>query len=66
MRKSLRLLVATTAVAGSIATAAPPAQAWTCAINGEVVPEAVGDTACLVVMTAVGTACRVLPFPCLH
>jgi hypothetical protein len=63
VRKSLGLFVATAALAGSIFTAAP-AQAWTCAINDEYVPEAVGDAVCLVVMTAAGTVCRALPPAC--
>lgn len=65
MRKSLSLLVATVAVAGSIFTAAP-AHAWTCAFNDEYVPPAVGDTACFVVMTAAGTVCRAVPRACFY
>jgi uncharacterized protein (DUF697 family) len=58
MRKSLSLLVAAAAVAGSI-FAASPAQAWTCAYNEEVIPEVVGDTACTVVLTTAGVLCKV-------
>ena len=65
MRKSLSLLVAAVAVAGSIATAAP-AHAWTCAFNDEYVPEAVGDAACFVVMTAAGTVCKVVRPACFY
>ena len=65
MRKSLSLLVATVAVAGSIFTAAP-AHAWTCAFNDEYVPPVVGDTACFVVMTAAGTVCRAVPRACFY
>ncbi|HYP24059.1 MAG TPA: hypothetical protein VEV43_10825 [Actinomycetota bacterium] len=63
MRKSLSLLVAAAAVAGSIATAAP-AHAWTCAINDEYVPEEVGDAACFVVLTVAGTVCKVAKPAC--
>lgn len=65
MRKSLSLLVATVAVAGSIFTAAP-AHAWTCQFNDEYVPPVVGDTACFVVMTAAGTVCRAVPRACFY
>ena len=65
MRKSLSLLVATVAVAGSIFTAAP-AQAWTCAYNPDYIPPLVGDTACTVVLTAAGTVCRVAPRACFY
>lgn len=58
MRKSLSLLVAAVAVAGSIFTAAP-AHAWTCSFNDEYVPTVVGDAACTVVMTTAGATCRV-------
>jgi hypothetical protein len=65
MRRSLSLLVAAVAVAGSIATASP-AQAWTCAYNDEYIPPLVGDTACTVVLTAAGTVCRVVPRACFY
>lgn len=65
MRKSLSLLVATVAVAGSIFTAAP-AHAWTCATNDEYIPPVVGDTACTVVLTAAGAVCRVIPRACFY
>jgi hypothetical protein len=58
MRRSLSLLIAAVAVAGSIFTAAP-AHAWTCAYNDEVIPEVVGDTACTVVLTTAGVLCKV-------
>ncbi len=58
MRRSLSLLVAAVAVAGSIFTAAP-AQAWTCAYNDEYIPPEVGDTACTVVLTTAGVLCKV-------
>lgn len=64
MRKSFRLFVAGAAVAGSIVVSAAPAQAWTCHISDDVVPQEVGETACDAFLTVVGTACRVLPFPC--
>jgi hypothetical protein len=65
MRKSLTLLVAAVAVAGSIFTAAP-AQAWTCQFNDDYVPEVVGDTACFAVMTVAGTVCRVVKPACFY
>ena len=65
MRKSLSLLVAAVAVAGSIVTAAP-AHAWTCAYNDEYIPPLVGDTACTVVLTAAGTVCRVVKPACFY
>ena len=65
MRKSLSLLVAAVAVAGSIFTAAP-AHAWTCAINDEYVPAEVGDLACGVVLTVAGTVCRAVPKACFY
>ena len=65
MRKSFRLLVAAAAVAGSIATAAP-AQAWTCHISDDVVPQEVGEAACDTFLAVVGWACKVLPGPCVE
>ena len=65
MRKSLSLLVAAVAVAGSIFTAAP-AHAWTCQFNDEYVPPVVGDTTCFVLMTAAGTVCRVVKPACFY
>lgn len=65
MRKSLSLLVAAVAVAGSIFTAAP-AHAWTCAYNDDYIPPEVGDTACFVVLTTAGTVCRVVPKACFY
>lgn len=58
MRKSLSLLVAAVAVAGSIFTAAP-AHAWTCATNDEYIPPEVGEVACDVVLTTAGLLCKV-------
>ena len=65
MRKSLSLMIAGVAVAGSIFTAAP-AHAWTCEFNDEYLPEVVGDTACFAVMTAAGTVCRAVPRACFY
>lgn len=65
MRKSLSLLVAAVAVAGSIFTASP-AHAWTCAFNDEYVPQVVGDAACTVILTAAGTVCRAVPKACFY
>lgn len=65
MRKSLSLLVASVAVAGSILTAAP-AHAWTCQTNPDYIPPVVGDTACTVVLTVAGTVCRVVPKACFY
>ena len=58
MRKSLSLLVATVAAAGSIFMATP-AQAWTCAYNPDIIPPLVGDTTCTVVLTTAGVLCKV-------
>lgn len=63
MRKSLSLLVATVAVAGSIFTAAP-AHAWTCAYNEEYIPPVVGDAFCTVVLTTGRALCTVSPKTC--
>ena len=65
MRKSLSLLVAAVAVAGSIFTAAP-AHAWTCATNDEYIPPEVGDLACDVILTVAGTVCRAVPKACFY
>lgn len=65
MRRSLCLLVAAAAVAGSLFTASP-AHAWTCAFNDEYVPPVVGDTACFALMTAAGTVCRVVKPACFY
>ena len=65
MRRSMSLLVAAVAVAGSIFTAAP-AHAWTCATNDEYIPPEVGEVVCTVVMTAAGTVCRAIPKACFY
>ena len=58
MRKSLSLLVAAIAVAGSIFTAAP-AHAWTCAYNPDYIPPEVGEPTCAAVMTVGRALCKV-------
>lgn len=58
MRRSLSLLVAAVAVAGSIFTATP-AHAWTCATNDEYIPPEVGEVACDAVLTTAGVLCKV-------
>jgi hypothetical protein len=65
MRKSLSLLVAAVAVAGSIFTAAP-AHAWTCSFNDEYVPQVVGDAACTVIMITAGAPCRITSKLCFY
>jgi hypothetical protein len=63
MRKSLSLLVAAVAVAGSIFTAAP-AKAWTCAYNPDVIPPVVGEAFCTAVLTTGRVLCAVSSQTC--
>ncbi len=65
MRRSLSLLVAAVAVAGSIFTAAP-AHAWTCAYNPDVIPPVVGDAFCTVVLTTGNVLCQVSSKTCVR
>ena len=65
MRRSLSLLIAGAAVAGSIATAAP-AHAWTCAYNPDVIPPVVGDAFCKVVLTTGRVLCTVSSKTCVN
>ncbi len=62
MRRSLSLLIAAAAVAGSIATAAP-AHAWSCATD-DVLPEQVGKPVCVAVTTVAGWICHLIPSAC--
>lgn len=64
MRKSPSLLIATVAVAGSVATAAP-AHAGSCAWENENLPQTTaGKVVCVAVITAAETVCLALPSAC--
>jgi hypothetical protein len=64
MRKSLSLLIATIAVAGSVATAAP-AHAGACPLDNENVPQTTaGKVVCVAVITVAETVCLALPSAC--
>lgn len=65
MRKSLSLLVAAVAAAGSIFTAAP-AHAWTCAYDPDVIPPVVGDAFCTAVLTTGRVLCQVSTKTCVR
>lgn len=63
MRRSVSLLVASVAAAGSIFTAAP-AHAWTCTYNPDVIPPVVGDAFCTAVLTTGRVLCAVSSRTC--